>query len=86
MNSLNQTQISPNTTTDNSTEITDEQKTPTENNTSVPSALPRSQPNTNFNALISNARQKQIVFLPENFYSRKIQQIVMQKISVSKFN
>ena len=79
MNTLNQTQSNSNTTTDNSTEITEEIKTPTENITSNSSLLPILQTITNSDALLSDARQKQNVLQFQNFYSKKMQQTLTKE-------
>ena len=65
MNSLNLTQTNSNTNTVNSTEITEETKTPTKNVTSSLALLPLSETINNSGVFIADGRQKQIVLLPK---------------------
>ena len=75
---FNQIQPFSITTVDNSTELTDEMITPTEIITSSSSLPQLSQTITNSAALIPDARQKQIVFLPQTSSSKKMQQMLTE--------
>ena len=79
MNYLNPPQTNSNNATDSSTEMTEEKIKPTENITSNSSPLPKLQTITNSDSLISNARKKQIFLLPQSFYSKQMQKILIKK-------
>ena len=86
MNDLNQTQSNSSTITDNSLELTAEFLIPTNKITSKSPLLPISQNITKPNALTSVDQQRQIVFLPQKFYLKKIRNLCKKTNTLSKFN
>ena len=85
MNGLNQTQSNSSTITDNSLELTADFSIPTNEITSKLPLLPVSRNITKLNALISVEQQRQFVFLPQNFYLKKISKSLQKTNSLSTF-
>ena len=82
MNNPNQVQTDIHKTTDNSTEIISELETPTEKNTSKLYLLLISLTIENSDVPIFDIRQMQIVFLLQSLISKKMQQILIKKVTL----